>query len=38
MRLVRYRFTGETRISSEVEYLPVFTGRVDLQGESEVSE
>jgi LEA14-like dessication related protein len=38
MRLVRYRFAGETEISSEVEYLPVFTGRFDLEGESEVSQ
>jgi LEA14-like dessication related protein len=38
MRLVRYRFTGETEISTEVEYLPVFTSRFDLEGESEVSE
>jgi LEA14-like dessication related protein len=38
MRLVRYRFNGETEISTELEYLPVFTGYFDLEGVSEVSE
>jgi hypothetical protein len=37
MRLVRYRFSGKTEISTEVSYLPLFTGHFDLEGESEVS-
>jgi LEA14-like dessication related protein len=36
LRQVNYRFSGKAEIGTGVEYLPVFTSRFDLKGESEV--
>ncbi|MDR2210789.1 MAG: LEA type 2 family protein [Spirochaetaceae bacterium] len=36
LRQVAYRFSGTVEISVPLKYLPVFTGRFELQGESEV--
>jgi LEA14-like dessication related protein len=36
MRQVRYRFAGEAKMDTGIEYLPSFTSRFDISGDSEV--